>query len=144
MNGKAPYVPFAGSQSVEKTPDQPAVVNHVADCWVMLMAISDQDDQHQQPGRQAENLERAVTERPALRERGGGSGRGGRIRLCRNAHDSKPLVETVCLVTMLMLRGDLAELRLWPSIDVGRQRCVAQRCEQRLALLPRAGIRCSP
>ena len=25
---------------MEKTPDQPAVVNHVVDCWVMLMAIS--------------------------------------------------------------------------------------------------------
>ena len=40
MNGKAPYAPCAGSQLVEKTPDQPAVVNHVTDCWVMLMAIS--------------------------------------------------------------------------------------------------------
>src|SRR5215469_15955687 len=40
MNGKAPKSLCAGSQLVEKTPDQPSVVNHVVDCWVMLMAIS--------------------------------------------------------------------------------------------------------
>src|SRR5215469_6256795 len=39
MNGRAPNALCAGSQLVEKTPDQPTVVNHVTDCWVMLMAI---------------------------------------------------------------------------------------------------------
>ena len=37
---------------------------------------------------------------------------------------------------MLMLRGDLAQLRGGHRVDVGRQRCVVQWCEQRLALLP--------
>ena len=41
----------------------------------------DEDHQHQQAGRQREDLEGAVAERPPLGQRAGGSGRAGRIRL---------------------------------------------------------------
>src|ERR1700747_3079737 len=38
-NAIAPNLPCAGSQSTEKMPDQPSVVNHWVDCWVMVIAI---------------------------------------------------------------------------------------------------------
>src|ERR1700722_1974871 len=40
MKAIAPNLLFAGSQSVEKTPDQPSVVNHEADWFVMVTAMS--------------------------------------------------------------------------------------------------------
>src|ERR1700761_1651116 len=38
-NAIAPNLLCAGSQSVEKMPDQPSVVNQEVDCWVMVTAI---------------------------------------------------------------------------------------------------------
>src|SRR5580698_6409217 len=120
MNGKAPYAPCAGSQLVEKTPDQPAVVNHVTDCWVMLMAI---------------NARMIRTSSPAARQRTWNVRSPNGRRFVRGEADPAGVAGSA-FAAMLMLRGDLAQLRGCHRVDVGRQRCVVQRCEQRLALLP--------
>src|SRR5260370_348952 len=102
MNGKAPTLLFDGSQSVEKTPDQPAVVNHVVACWVMLMAISARMIRTSSPAaRQRTWKERSPNGRRFVRGEADPAGGAGSA-----------------FVTMLMLRRDLAQLRRGHRGDV--------------------------
>ena len=68
----APNLLCAGSQSVEKIPLQPAVVNQDGGLLCRRDGDQDQDHQHQQAGREREQREGPVAERPPGRKRRAG------------------------------------------------------------------------
>ena len=90
MKASAPNWLAAGSQLLVKI-FRPSAVNHDEACWLVETAIQDQDHQHQQAGREREDREGAVAERPPLRKGVGGSGRDGRIHLGDSAHDGESI-----------------------------------------------------
>src|SRR5215831_6137157 len=117
MKGSAPNLLAAGSQTVPKMP-QPSVVNQEAACWVVETAIRTRITRTSRPALSASHR-KPRSPRPGAR-----SGRGpGR---CPGRPDP--------LVSLCSLRPDLAELRLGLRLDVGRQRRVAERLEQLLAV----------
>ena len=83
----APKWLVAGSQSVEKMPLSPAVAEPGRRLLCRRDGDEDEDDEHQQAGGERQDLESPVAERPAVRERAGGPGRGGRVRLSHGAHE---------------------------------------------------------
>ena len=87
MKASAPNWLVAGFQVLEKT-FRPSAENHDEACWLVEIGDQDQDHQHQQAGRQRDDLEDAVAERPPLGQRAGGH---GLMLLGGSAHEVEPI-----------------------------------------------------